>query len=149
MDLSAVELLDTVGVERAARAYVGTTRFVWGRPKGILLVKWSETEEKLDERFARLDEIGASVGAQEAVALRMQEEQAQTVKLRKSILPLLLGTAERAKPVAFVEDAAMPPTGWKLESSITHTFPSAEVNTALRYLREKIENSIRVAVTIP
>jgi Fe-S oxidoreductase len=32
-----------------------------------------------------------------------------TVKLRKSILPLLLGTTERKKPVAFVEDAAVPP----------------------------------------
>jgi Fe-S oxidoreductase len=33
----------------------------------------------------------------------------QTVKLRKSILPLLLGTTEKEKPVAFVEDAAVPP----------------------------------------
>jgi propanol-preferring alcohol dehydrogenase len=35
-----------------------------------------------------------------------------------------------------------------LESSITHTFPLDEVNTALKYLHEKIENPIRVAVTI-
>ena len=35
-----------------------------------------------------------------------------------------------------------------LESSITHTFPLAEVNTALKYLHEKIENPIRVAVTL-
>ena len=34
-----------------------------------------------------------------------------------------------------------------LESSITHTFPLSEVNTALQYLHEKIENPIRVAVT--
>lgn len=37
----------------------------------------------------------------------------------------------------------------ELESSITHTFPLDEVNTALRYLHEKIENPVRVAVTIP
>lgn len=35
-----------------------------------------------------------------------------------------------------------------LEASITHTFPLDEVNTALEYLHEKIENPIRVAVTI-
>ena len=35
-----------------------------------------------------------------------------------------------------------------LESSITHTFPLSEVNTALKYLHEKIENPIRVAVTL-
>lgn len=35
-----------------------------------------------------------------------------------------------------------------LEGSITHTFPLAEVNTALKYLHEKIENPIRVAVTL-
>jgi Fe-S oxidoreductase len=34
---------------------------------------------------------------------------ALTVKLRKSTLPLLLGTTEKEKPVAFVEDAAVPP----------------------------------------
>ena len=35
-----------------------------------------------------------------------------------------------------------------LEESITHTFPLEEVNTALEYLHEKIENPIRVAVTL-
>lgn len=35
-----------------------------------------------------------------------------------------------------------------LEASITHTFPLSEVNTALEYLHEKIENPIRVAVTL-
>jgi Fe-S oxidoreductase len=33
----------------------------------------------------------------------------QTVRLRKSTLPLLLGTTDKEKPVAFVEDAAVPP----------------------------------------
>jgi propanol-preferring alcohol dehydrogenase len=35
-----------------------------------------------------------------------------------------------------------------LEASITHTFPLNEVNTALEHLHEKIENPIRVAVTM-
>ena len=36
-----------------------------------------------------------------------------------------------------------------LEDSITHTFPLEKVNTGLEYLHEKIENPIRVAVTLP
>lgn len=36
-----------------------------------------------------------------------------------------------------------------LERSITHTFPLEEVNTALKYLHEKIEDPIRIAVTLP
>ncbi len=128
MDPSAIELLDDVAVERAraTRAYAGTTRFVRGRPKGILLVEWSGTEGELDERFGRLEEIGASVGATSAVALRTKDEQEQTVKLRKAILPLLLGTTERAKPVAFVEDAAVPPG--RLEEFITRFEDIVEQN---------------------
>lgn len=37
----------------------------------------------------------------------------------------------------------------QLEPSITHTFPLEEVNTALKYLHENIENPIRIAVTLP
>src|SRR5215207_6189526 len=35
-----------------------------------------------------------------------------------------------------------------LEGSITHTFPLDEVNKGLEYLHEKIENPIRVAITV-
>ena len=35
-----------------------------------------------------------------------------------------------------------------LEDSITHTFPLEEVNKGLEYLHEKIENPIRVAITL-
>ncbi len=108
---SAIELLDDVAIgrARATPAYRGSTRFVRGSPKALLLVEFSGTEEQLDERFAGLDELAARVGARAAVPLRTREEQAQTVKLRKSILPLLLGTTDKEKPVAFVEDAAVPP----------------------------------------
>jgi FAD/FMN-containing dehydrogenase/Fe-S oxidoreductase len=116
MDPSAVELLDDVAIgrARATPAYRDATRFVRGGPDGevpkaLLLVEWSGTPEELDERFAGLEGIAAGVGATSAAPLRTAGEMAQTVKLRKSILPLLLGTAERAKPVAFVEDAAVPP----------------------------------------
>ncbi len=118
-DPSAIELLDDVAIGRAdaTPAYRGSTGFIRGEPKAVLLVEWSGTKEELDERFSKLDDLAKEVGAQEAAALRTQEEMAQTVKLRKSILPLLLGTAEKDKPVAFVEDAAVPPE--RLEEFVT------------------------------
>ena len=111
MDPSAVELLDDVAIRRAraSSAYSGSTRFVEGDPKALLLVEWSGSEEELEERFADLDGLAREVGATHAVPLRTKAEMQQTVKLRKSILPLLLGTTEKEKPVAFVEDAAVPP----------------------------------------
>src|SRR5215212_2654107 len=108
---SALEMLDDVAIgrARASTAYAGSTRFVQGDPKALLLVEWSGTREELDERFAGLEEMAREVGALHATPLRTKGEMQATVKLRKSILPLLLGTTEREKPVAFVEDAAVPP----------------------------------------
>jgi FAD/FMN-containing dehydrogenase/Fe-S oxidoreductase len=108
---SALEMLDDValGRARASTAYAGSTRFVRGDPKALLLVEWSGTKEELDERFAGLEELARGVGALHATPLREKGEMQATVKLRKSTLPLLLGTTEKEKPVAFVEDAAVPP----------------------------------------
>jgi FAD/FMN-containing dehydrogenase/Fe-S oxidoreductase len=108
---SALELLDDVAIgrARASSAYAGSTRFVRGNPEALLLVEWSGTKEELDTRFAGLEELARGIGAAHAVPLRTKGEMNQTVKLRKSILPLLLGTTDREKPVAFVEDAAVPP----------------------------------------
>ena len=108
---SAIELLDDVAIGRARAnpAYRDSTRFVRGEPKAILVVEWSGTEEDLDERFAGLDGLAVEVGALAATPLRAKGEMSQTVKLRKSTLPLLLGTTDKEKPVAFVEDAAVPP----------------------------------------
>jgi FAD/FMN-containing dehydrogenase/Fe-S oxidoreductase len=116
---SALELLDDVAIgrARASSAYAGSTRFVQGDPKALLLVEWSGTEEELNERLAGLEELARGVGASVVTPLRTKREMNQTVKLRKSTLPLLLGTTEREKPVAFVEDAAVPPE--RLEEFIT------------------------------
>ena len=110
MEPSAIELLDDVAIGRARETphYRDATNFVQGEPRALLLVEWSGTQEELDERFDALEEIKEEVGATAVVPLRGKEEMAQTVKLRKSILPLLLGTTDKAKPVAFVEDAAVP-----------------------------------------
>jgi FAD/FMN-containing dehydrogenase/Fe-S oxidoreductase len=116
---SALELLDdiAIGRARASSAYAGSTRFVQGDPKALLLVEWSGTKEELDERFTGIEELAHEVGASVVTPLRTKGEMAQTVKLRKSTLPILLGTTDREKPVAFVEDAAVPPD--RLEEFIT------------------------------
>lgn len=111
MNPTAIELLDDVAIGRArvTPAYRDATRFVEGQPKAVLLVEWSGSEEELEERFSQLEEIRDEIGSSVVTPLRAKDEMYQTVKLRKSILPLLLGTAADAKPVAFVEDAAVPP----------------------------------------
>ncbi|MBA2619102.1 MAG: FAD-binding protein [Rubrobacter sp.] len=116
MDPSAVELLDDVAIGRARQtpAYKDSTRFLQGDPdaeppKAILLVEWSGAEAELDERFAGIEEVARQVGARSVAPLRTKLEMYQTVRLRKSTLPLLLGTTDKEKPVAFVEDAAVPP----------------------------------------
>lgn len=118
LDPSAVELLDDVAINiaRGNASYKRYTAFVRGRPKALLLVEWSGSDEEVERRLAELETIGESVGATSAVRLT-PEEQFQTVKLRKSTLPILLGTPDDAKPVAFVEDAAVPPD--RLEEFVT------------------------------
>jgi FAD/FMN-containing dehydrogenase/Fe-S oxidoreductase len=111
LDPSAIELLDDVAIGRARAnpAYKDSTRFVKGDPKAVLVVEWSATERELDERFSNLDGLAGEVGALAATPLRTKAQMGRTVKLRKSTLPLLLGTTDKEKPVAFVEDAAVPP----------------------------------------
>jgi FAD/FMN-containing dehydrogenase/Fe-S oxidoreductase len=108
---SAIELLDDVAIGRAKDnpAYKDSTRFVQGNPKAVLVVEWSGTERELDEIFENLDDLAGEAGALVATPLRTKEQMGQTVRLRKSTLPLLLGTSDKEKPVAFVEDAAVPP----------------------------------------
>ena len=108
---SAIELLDDVAIGRARAnpAYKDSTRFVQGNPKAVLVVEWSGTDRELDEIFGKLDDLAGETGALAATPLRTKEEMSQTVRLRKSTLPLLLGTTDKEKPVAFVEDAAVPP----------------------------------------
>src|SRR5919112_4004359 len=110
-DPSAIELLDDVAIGRARDnpAYQDSTRFVQGNPKAVLVVEWSGTERKLDEIFEKLDDLAGEAGALVATPLRTKDEMSQMVRLRKSTLPLLLGTSDKEKPVAFVEDAAVPP----------------------------------------
>jgi FAD/FMN-containing dehydrogenase/Fe-S oxidoreductase len=110
-DPSAVELLDHVAIDhaRANRFWRDSTAFVHGDPAALLLVEWSGTAEEVAERLGAAEAIGREVGADHVTLLRDAADQAQTVRLRASILPLLLGRSDTTKPVAFVEDAAVGP----------------------------------------
>jgi FAD/FMN-containing dehydrogenase/Fe-S oxidoreductase len=108
---SAVELLDHVAIEhaRANRFWRDSTAFVHGDPAALLLVEWSGTADEVAERLGAAEGIGRDVGAAHVTLLPEPADQARTVRLRASILPLLLGRPETEKPVAFVEDAAVAP----------------------------------------
>ena len=108
---SAVELLDRVAIDRARanRFYRDSTAFVQGSPAALLLVEWSGSAGEVADRLAAAEAIGRAVGADHVALLPDAADQARTVRLRASILPLLLGSTEAAKPVAFVEDAAVGP----------------------------------------
>ena len=116
---SAIELLDRVAIERARsnRFYRDSTAFVRGDPAALLLVEWSGTAEEVAERLDAAPGIGRDLGAGHVALLPDAADQARTAQLRSSILPLLLGSTEAAKPVAFVEDAAVAPE--RLEELVT------------------------------
>jgi FAD/FMN-containing dehydrogenase/Fe-S oxidoreductase len=99
-----VEMLDDVAIgrARATPAYRDAVAFVSGEPRALLVVEWTGQGPPLEE-------LGSDIGATAVVPLRTAAEQERTTRLRKAILPLLLGPGEGPKPTAFVEDAAVPP----------------------------------------
>jgi FAD/FMN-containing dehydrogenase/Fe-S oxidoreductase len=107
---SALELFDRVALDRARAndAYRDATGFVRGDPDAVLLIEYSGSAEQVDERLRAIDALGRGAGADRAHALPDADRE-RTIALRRAVLPLLLGTTEPEKPVAFVEDAAVPP----------------------------------------
>ncbi|MCZ6749137.1 MAG: FAD-binding protein, partial [SAR324 cluster bacterium] len=110
---SAMELVDEriIGEALASPVFRGKTGFIEGRPAAIIIVEFhgdtpAELVPKLDalERELKAEKIGyAHVRATEPA------QQELVWNLRKSGLGLLMGTRIDAKPVAFVEDTAVPP----------------------------------------
>ncbi|MCB9557408.1 MAG: FAD-binding protein [Deltaproteobacteria bacterium] len=108
---SAVELLDD-HVLQMARACVGTSwRYRWlsGRPEAVLIVEFEGESAAqvaiLRERIAA--ELCDRQLAEEVVAVNA-EDVAEVWDVRRSGLGLLLGTTALAKPLPFIEDAAVP-----------------------------------------
>jgi FAD/FMN-containing dehydrogenase/Fe-S oxidoreductase len=108
---SAVELLDQVALERAYNtpAYTDSVRFIQGKPKAVLLVEYQANNSKeLEEKTNQVIAIAKETQATHYKTLDARDYQ-RTLELRRAILPMLLGKIEARKPVAFVEDAAVPP----------------------------------------
>jgi len=109
---SAVELVDDLVIKQARDHPVlgPLTGFVHGNPKGVLITEYSgdeptEVAARVDEMRRKLEAAGLGYGFHAATTAR---EQTDVWEVRKSGLSLLLSVKGDAKPIAFVEDTAVP-----------------------------------------
>jgi FAD/FMN-containing dehydrogenase/Fe-S oxidoreductase len=111
LDPSAVELVDEMVMDLARKSleYSRRMHFVEGEPKALLVVEFVGESEK--EVVSKLDRLDKLVGESARPMVRVMDPAAQSNvwKVRKAALPLLLGLPGDRKPIAFVEDTAVPP----------------------------------------
>ncbi len=110
---SSVEIVGSTIIERC-RESVGYARlvdFVIGDPGALLLVEmYGDTTEQVAASLARLTEDFAARGLTRDVVLALDAgSQARMWRMREAGLGLLMSVRGDAKPVAFVEDPAVPP----------------------------------------
>ena len=110
---AAVELVDRTIIERcrASIGYASLVEFVQGDPGALLLI---ETDGKTAAKVhATLDAIGAGMvregGAYAGVVFTDPGEQLRLWRMREAGLGILMSVRGDTKPVATVEDAAVPP----------------------------------------
>ncbi len=109
---SAVEIVDGLIVELALRSpsLRRCAALVSGTPESVLLVEFGASSE--DEARAKLDGLrhllGRRAGGGDLRPLATAEEVERAWALRKAGLPLLMALPGDAKPIAFVEDCAVP-----------------------------------------
>ncbi len=110
---AAVELVDAVIIERcrANPGYASLAGFVQGEAGALLLVECEG--DTADEVRARLEAVAADLGgpggAYASVLITDTVGQARLWRMREAGLGLLMSVRGDAKPIAFVEDAAVPP----------------------------------------
>jgi len=110
---SAVELVDRTIIERcrASIGYASLVEFVQGDPGALLLIEVDG--DIAAEVRATLDAIGASMvregGAFAGVVFTDPGEQMRVWRMREAGLGILMSVRGDTKPVATVEDAAVPP----------------------------------------
>jgi FAD/FMN-containing dehydrogenase/Fe-S oxidoreductase len=110
---SAAELLDGLVLQLAEKSleYRNYLDFVVGRPKSLVLVEFNgEAREEVEAKAAELTEkLQGQPGLFHILPALDKELCDHVWACRKASLPLLLGVPGQRKPVAFVEDAAVPP----------------------------------------
>ncbi len=110
---SSVEIVGSTIIERC-RESVGYARlvdFVIGDPGALLLVEmYGESPDEVTERLGRLTADFAARGLTRDVVIATDAgAQARMWRMREAGLGLLMSVRGDAKPVAFVEDPAVPP----------------------------------------
>ncbi len=109
---TAVELIDKtiLGMAQGSIEFSRLTSFIQGEPEALLAVEfYGQTETELHEQMNHLEKTLKSDGFGYAfVRCYTPEEKARVWETRKAGLGLLMGMKGDAKPIGFVEDAAVP-----------------------------------------
>ena len=109
---SAIELMDAFLIEKTRQnaEYSRYMDFVDGYPAAILVVEfYGDSEKELSSKIDNLRDFLKRTGHKNSITLaRTAQQQANVWKVRKAGLGLLLSQRGDSKPIAFVEDAAVP-----------------------------------------
>ena len=109
---TAVELIDKtiLDMARGSLEFSRLTTFIQGEPAALLAVEfYGETQAELESQLERLEKMLKSAGFGYAfVRCFTAAEKSRVWETRKAGLGLLMGMKGDAKPVGFVEDAAVP-----------------------------------------
>ena len=109
---TAVELIDKtiLDMARGSLEFSRLTTFIQGEPAALLAVEfYGETQAELESQLESLEKLLKSAGFGYAfVRCFTAEEKSRVWETRKAGLGLLMGMKGDAKPVGFVEDAAVP-----------------------------------------
>lgn len=109
---SAVELIDRSLIESTRRnmEYARHLTFIDGDPAAVLVVEfYGQSESELNHHIATLKALLKRIGHHGAITLaETPEEQARVWRVRKDGLGLLMSNRSESKPIAFIEDAAVP-----------------------------------------
>ncbi|MGB7340328.1 MAG: FAD-linked oxidase C-terminal domain-containing protein [Phototrophicaceae bacterium] len=109
---SAIELMDKMLMDktRASSEFSRYMDFIDGDPKAVLVTEfYGESDKELTNKIAALKSLLRSIGHHGSVTIASSAKQQGNVwTIRKAGLGLLMSERSDAKPIAFVEDAAVP-----------------------------------------
>ena len=111
LEPAAIELMDKFLLDktRAAAGYRDRLTFVDGDPAAILVVEFVGSESELGAKIADLKAHLTRLGYRGAVTVAATPGQQNDVwTVRKAGLGLMMSERSAAKPISFIEDAAVP-----------------------------------------
>ena len=111
LEPSAIELMDKFLLDktRAAAGYRDRLTFVDGDPAAILVVEFVGSERELSAKIDDLKAHLSRLGYRGAMTVaQTPAQQADVWTVRKAGLGLMMSERSEAKPISFIEDAAVP-----------------------------------------